>query len=74
MPVSERMGRKLTAPSLASTGGAFSSVENVPVGHFMQFISGMTTDGTNTPRNNDVLNSLQLQDVLVLDADNLPFL
>ena len=54
----------MDSPSLAATSGAFASSENVPVGHFAQFITAVTRDGSNTPRSNDVLNSVQLQDVL----------
>ena len=54
----------MDSPALAATSGAFATPENVPVGHFLQFITGMTTGGSNSPRDNSVLNSVQLQDVL----------
>ncbi len=51
-------------PTPTATSGAFGTEDNVPAGGFLHSILAMMTNGTNAPRDDAVLGSLELYNVL----------
>ncbi|MDO8673618.1 MAG: hypothetical protein Q7O66_19590 [Dehalococcoidia bacterium] len=53
---------QMQSPSLSATSGVFVSNAQVPSGDFLHSVYSMTTNGSNNPRNDDVLSGFQLYD------------
>ena len=60
----------MITPTLAATSGAFADGSNVPAGDFLHSAILMATNGTGAPRDDSVLNSLQLYQ----QAENRPII
>lgn len=54
----------MESPSLGATSSAFASSHDIPSGHFLHSMMVMLTNGTNSPRDDSVLNSLRVYNQL----------
>lgn len=50
----------MRTPSLSATSSAFATQDNIPAGDFLHSMLVMLTNGTNSPRDDSVLNSLEV--------------
>ncbi len=54
----------MESPSLSATSSAFATAHDVPAGHLLHSMLVMLTNGSNSPRDDSVLNSLRLYNQL----------
>lgn len=54
----------MESPALSATSSAFASSHDIPSGHFLHSMLVMLTNGTNSPRDDSVLNSLRVYNQL----------
>ena len=54
----------MESPTISATSSAFASSHDIPSGHFLHSALVMLTNGTNSPRDDSVLNSLRVYNQL----------